>query len=182
MTDREFSLTSGGQPPLASGSSKETAFLHHWDDDIRRAARAAANGNDADEEDLAQVVRMRLLIVNRAFQDAPAAYIRAVITNTLRSVLRYEARRFSTRSPLAEQLNPDFPAPVDDLADAKVRSVAAWVNSLPVRFQAVYRQLYSEGRSQRDAARLMSVSQPRISQLHRQLLEQGRQDLADVAA
>jgi DNA-directed RNA polymerase specialized sigma subunit len=40
--------------------------------------------------------------------------------------------------------------------------------------------LYVEDLTQREAAKLMGVTQPRIAQMHRSLLELGREQLIDL--
>lgn len=160
----------------------EVALLRSWDRDIKRAARAAGNGGGGDEEDLAQQARVRLFMASRAFPNAPAPYIRAVIANAMRSALRNEFRRFSTRSSFAEELDDGLPAPADEPVDERAGVVSAWAARLPIRLREVYRHLYTEERSQREVARLMGVSQPRVAQLHRQLIELGREELAHLLA
>jgi len=169
-------------PPLPPAPFDEAAFLRSWNQDIQRAARAAANGNGSQEEDLGQQARERLLLASRAVPNAPRPYIRVVIANTLRSARRREGRSFSTRSPLAQDLDDDLVAPKDEPADGRAAVVASWAARLPVRLCEVYRHLYVEERSQRETAQLMRVSQPRVAQLHQQLLKRGRGDLAYLAA
>lgn len=60
-------------------------------------------------------------------------------------------------------------------------AVRKWVASLPPRMQRVYALLYVEGVSQREAAVRLGLTQPRISQIHQELLERGRADLAHLA-
>ena len=182
VADREPDLCpENGAPPLLSIPLDDATFLRVWDDDIKRAVRAATNGNSADEEDFAQQIRARLLMVNRAFRDAPTPYIRVVIVNTLRSALRREDRSFSARSRVTQELNDDLEAPTDGPEDGLAAIVSVWVRCLPERLRDVYRYLYAEERSQREAARLMRVSQPRIAQLHQRLIERGREELAHLA-
>lgn len=171
----------GANPPIPSGSS-EAAFLKSWDSDIRRAARAAWRRGVSDREDLAQQVRIRVLVGHRSWPSAGEPYIRTVIANTLRTVRRRESRSLIVRSPLAEKLT-EHPAEATDRGlNDRVAAVSAWVASLPTRLAEIYQHLYVEGRSQRDAARLMRVSQPRIAQLHSQLLARGRRDLEELTA
>ena len=67
MADREPNLCpNGANPLLPLPALDEAAFLRKWDDDIKRAARAAAHGDGAFEDDLAQQVRLRLLTAYRA--------------------------------------------------------------------------------------------------------------------
>jgi RNA polymerase sigma factor (sigma-70 family) len=160
----------------------ETAFLLRWDMDIRRAARARAHGDRTDEDDLAQHARMRLMQVGRVMSKPPTPYVRAVIANAMKSARRRERRSFSTRSPLAREFPDCLAAPAIEVHDGSEARVAAWIQTLPTQLRNVYQHLYTDRRPQREAARLMRMSQPRVTQLHRQLLERGRRDLACLAA
>jgi RNA polymerase sigma factor (sigma-70 family) len=160
----------------------ETALLRAWDPDIKRAARAAWTPGVLDREDLAQQVRLRVLTGHRSHPSAGEPYIRTIISNTLRTARRRESRALSTRSPLACKLTEGMIATHDDPVNERVAVVSAWAVGLPSRLAMVYQHLYVDGRSQRDAARLMGVSQPRIAQLHSQLVARGRHDLERLAA
>lgn len=160
----------------------EISFLSIWDDDIKRAARAAARGHQADSSDLAQQVRTRLVLVYRKWPEAAAPYLRVVIANTIRSALRRESRAFSTRSLLAQEIDDELELFADEPSDGRPDVIVRWVARLPERLRTVYQHLYAEERSQRETALLLNVSQPRVAQLHRQLLELGRQELIRSAA
>jgi RNA polymerase sigma factor (sigma-70 family) len=168
--------------PLHPTRLDETAFLVAWDGDIMRAARCAAKGDPTERQDLTQQVRARVLLAYRQIPDAPVPYIRTVITNTLRSAFRSEARSFTARSPLAEEINDDLAAPTDEGVDERVAAVTVWVARLPAPFREIYQHLYREELSQRAAAKLMHVSQPRVTQLNHQLLELARKELAHLRA
>jgi DNA-directed RNA polymerase specialized sigma24 family protein len=124
---------------------------------------------------------MRLLVVHRRFPDVPRAYLRVVIVNMLRSIRRHVAQRFTAGSPLAQPITEELGALVKDPIDT-VCDVSIWTSRLPRRLRDVYRHIYEEGRSQRDAAKIMRITQPRVAQLHRQLLEKASRDLANMAA
>jgi RNA polymerase sigma factor (sigma-70 family) len=160
----------------------ETSFQIKWDADIRRAALAAARGDSVDADDLAQEVRMRITAAIRTLPGAPTPYIRKVISNTLKSARRRDAHAFTVKSPMAEPVDDDFAAAIVEPDDGRDVIVAAWVGSLPSPMRRIYQHLYAEDLSQREAARLMNLSQPRVAQLHRQLLERGRQQLTRLAA
>jgi len=71
-------------------------------------------------------------------------------------------------------------APSEDLEDPTI-AVARWVAILPDRLRAVYEVLYEQRLTQRQAAAIMRVTQPRIAQLHKAILRRGRAELAEVA-
>jgi DNA-directed RNA polymerase specialized sigma subunit len=53
---------------------------------------------------------------------------------------------------------------------------------MPARLRAVFKLLYGSGYTQREPSSVLGLSQPRITQLHQELLQRGRLDLAAVAA
>jgi RNA polymerase sigma factor (sigma-70 family) len=183
VADREPNLCpNGANPLLPLPALDEAAFLRKWDDDIKRAARAAAHGDGAFEDDLAQQVRLRLLTAYRARPNTSTPYVRAIIANTIRSALRRDGRSFTTRSRMAQELTEDIEAPTDEPEDGDQAVVTAWAMQLPARLRGVYHHLYAGDRSQRQVALLMRMSQPRVAQLHQQLLQRGREELAYLAA
>lgn len=156
----------------------EVAVLEHWDRDIRRAARWRANrqilaGTQAD--DLAQEARIRVLRVARAYPHAPSHYIRVVIANAVRGAANID-RRFSVHSPEVEYVVDE--SQVEPTDDIEVADVTRWVGSLPSNLKEIYALIYLEGRTQREAAKLLGVSQPRVAQLHKELVEKTRKALA----
>ena len=72
--------------------------------------------------------------------------------------------------------------PIVEPPNVLIQSVRRWAVDLPTRLARLYQLLYVEGATQREAARQMRLSQPRVAQLHRQLLDAGRRDLASLAA
>jgi RNA polymerase sigma factor (sigma-70 family) len=160
----------------------ETNIQTFWNLDIKRAALAAARGNHADAEDYAQQARLRVMMANRAMPDAPISYIRVVVSNTMKSARRPGAHRFSANSALAEQVDENLPAASSDDNEDRNTAVADWTGTLPASLLQIYRHLYVEERSQRETAGLMKMSQPRVAQLHRQLIERGRNELTHLAA
>ncbi len=61
-------------------------------------------------------------------------------------------------------------------------TVGAWVAGLSPSLKVLHELLYVQECTQREAASIMKISQPRVAQLHRDLLEEGRRNLADLAA
>jgi len=159
----------------------ETNIQNSWNDDIKRAAFAAANGNYADAQDYAQEARLRLMNANRSMPDASEPYIRVVISNSMKSARRSNACRFSTASPMADPVD-DLPAAATDDIENRISAVTVWTMGLPAPLERIYRLLYVEERSQRETAALMKISQPRVAQLHRRLIELGRTQLVELAA
>lgn len=162
--------------------NSEQLTLLTWDADIRRAARTRARGRRnahvlADE--LAQAARLRVLAAVRQRGDLPQAYLRTVIANAVATPLtRDRALEMADQVPL-DLVDEEAAGPADHLA---VEAVQQWLPNLPAPLQRVYHLLFVEGHSQREAALLMQVSQPRIAQMLRALLERGSTGLASIAA
>jgi RNA polymerase sigma factor (sigma-70 family) len=165
----------------AAGSSPSTydGELAGWDCDIKRAARHRARLLDceADAEDFAQEARIRLLLVTRRLGPRPEGYSRTVIANAIRATARRE-RAQGNRVPLEEDI-PSVGASPEDVYG--IRAVTRWVERLPSSLNAIYRVLYRDQRSQRQAGRILGISQPRVAQLHRELLDRGRVELRHVS-
>jgi DNA-directed RNA polymerase specialized sigma24 family protein len=154
-------------------------FLHTWDEDIRRASRAAARrlgGTAEDAEDFAQEVRIRLFPIAALPQAAAPRYVRKLVANAVKtSVSRTDTTVFEDIDETAEQLMVEPP-------DPRIADVAAWVATRTFPLRAIYQHLYVEGLTQRETARVMRISQPRVAQLHQRLLDVGRVDLQHLAA
>jgi len=98
--------------------------------------------------------------------------------------LRYRERWIVGGSLNVEPLDPSHEnaLPYEALnTDAFARNeVARWTKNISKRLRIVYRGLYRLGMSQRRLARRMRVSQPRVAQLHAELLRAGRRGLAHL--
>jgi RNA polymerase sigma factor (sigma-70 family) len=162
----------------APASIDETTILDKWSRHIARVAGAVARSSHVDSRDLAQDAGLRLLTVIRAFPEAPDQYIATVIVNAIRTANRRESRYRGDSFDDEQELNTQ----ADTVDLSRALDVSAWVTCQPVRLQRVYRHVYFEGRSQRETSQMMKVSQPRVAQLHRQLLTSGRTALAHLAA
>jgi RNA polymerase sigma factor (sigma-70 family) len=123
----------------------------------------------AEEEDLVQETLIRLLLLYRRKPTAPAPYIRTLIANRLRTAVRREAGTSYTLTTLAEEVTCRQGARHPDLW-----YVTAWAANLPKQLRAIYLHLYVNESTQRETARAMNISQPRVAQLHRMLLERAR--------
>lgn len=171
--------------PRHPACNPETQILHTSERDILRAARARArnwrNPEDTADE-LAQAARLRVWDLVRKTGTVPGvAYLRKVIANAVRTPLAGDPVLEA-----ASDIDSDDSEAIDGrleqsdpLADDAVR---AWIDTLPPPLQRVYHLLFVKECSQREAATILGVSQPRIAQMHRTLLERGRRDLRQLAA
>jgi len=164
---------------LTTRTQRERADVCRWDRAICAAARRRKwlVGRDTEGCDLAQEARVRVLVVSRNNRLISGPYMRRVIANAvLRAALRARPRAW------LQELNDDLQAASADSGDGHSREeVRRWANELPRRFQDIYRVLYLEGRTQREAAAILGISQPRVAQLHQSLLERGRVELPHLA-
>ena len=164
--------------PFPSSTSTDQ-FFSFWDHDVRQASRAAARrigGNREDAEDFAQEARIRLFRIVGRPQASAARYIRKVVANAIKTAVdRTDKTTFEEINEETERIPVDPP-------DSRIAEVAAWVQTMPPQLRAVYHHLYVDGRTQREAAQVMGVTQPRVAQLHGQLLEAGRRELHHLAA
>ncbi len=170
---------------FALNGTAEIASLKRWDTYIRRTAHLASLNLEAfhvDEDDLAQEIRIRLV---RALciggGRLPDAYVRRVIRNATRTALRDS--RAAVSNGLAHRMPvEDLPAP-QDFRDSQIEGlVRLWVVVLPVHLQRLYKMLYVGGLTQREAATILGVTQPRVAQLHRDLLTRARENLQHLVA
>jgi RNA polymerase sigma factor (sigma-70 family) len=162
-------------------ADQTSAFVRRWDPEILRAARRQAKlgASLADADDFAQEARIRLARIQPRRGDAPAPYLRKVIANAVLAAAQ-PRRVTAPTGPLdAEAENLATETPESDLC--AIRAVSAWVRELPARLQDIYRLLYCEERSQSEAAGILGVSQPRVAQLHRLLLTEGRKRFDSLA-
>ena len=154
------------------------ALIGAWDAPIRViASRHAPRRSDTD--DLRQAGRVAVYwsaLRYKASVGVPFSHYakRAIKNRITREAARLVGRRRS-EVPL-DEVPGDQPA-VMPVPDPRLELVREWTRNLPHPHAAVYRLLYVEGLSQRSAAVELGVSQPRVSQMHKSLLDFGRAEL-----
>src|SRR5262249_18384728 len=173
--------------PVLQNPDAEEEFLQKWNSEIDRAVRHrtwVSKWGFGDIEDFKQEVRIRLLVLYRArLHNITENYVRKVIKNAISNALRDEAHKLPLSSPQVFPLSPD--RQTEEMADSVAhresaetllqrKSLLAWVGTLPGRIQKVYELLYQLGCSQLEAAQALGISQPRIVQLHKRLIEAAR--------
>lgn len=171
-------------PPAHSNSDAENGAIEGWDDDIVRASRASVRKrglkpDDPFADDVAQNLRLAVMLAIRKTGINDERYLRRVISNSAKNSARQTQVASLEVSDDTLALLPLEPTARDVLAERRVRQ---WIGYQPSQFQALFDLLYREDLSQRDAAMRLGVSQPRVAQLHRQLLERGKGELRDLAA
>lgn len=161
----------------------EDLILRAWESDIVRAARVRARKRGHDHyaaDEWAQAARLRVWRQVRKSGSEPGIGL-------MRKLIAY-----GVRTPLDSDVVLEAAIDIDetDVVDSSqqrpdefaVDEVRQWLRTLPVPLQRVYQLLFVNEYSQREAAAILGVSQPRIAQLHRALIERGNRDLQQLAA
>ncbi|MBA2670414.1 MAG: sigma-70 family RNA polymerase sigma factor [Gemmatimonadetes bacterium] len=172
-------------PTFTASQCAIESLLKIWDEDIVRAARSVVarerSLSDDAADECAQAARVALArIAHRADKVGPS-YLRRVIQNAVRDEARRERRTYGGIPMDKTTAEVAAEAAAEDPDDA-ISRVIQWTAALPDRLQEVYDLLYVRGYSQRAAAAVMNVSQPRVAQLHRDLLARGKAELSLWAA
>jgi RNA polymerase sigma factor (sigma-70 family) len=130
-------------------------------------------------EDFAQEARVRLLTVLRGQRGAaPEPYIRSVVVNAIRTARRSQARHSGREVALEE--TSEMPSAEGSQGGTDLfatNAVKRFIRPLPDKLRALYQLVYVLGWTQREAAKELRVTQPRVAQLHAELLQRGRREL-----
>lgn len=166
--------------PVTSSEDAGTT-LTAWDPYIKKTARAAAqsvgaSGDDADE--FAQAARIALWRAIENGAPAEVSYRKSIIKNAMRSAIRRERGAFRSLSTSRDELDEALLRGRDD--EALVSRVSEWARTLPNSLKNIYELLYVQGYTQRDVARKLRVTQPRIAQLHAELKARACQEFLGV--
>lgn len=154
-------------------------LIAEWDSQIKAVASRYSRCK-ADRDDIAQHARLALL--KAAAKHDPTCgtpfshYAGVAIRNAAKDFARGTKRRrakWRDDHEIVEPLSPSTPA-VDHLA------ITEWLAALPTPLRRVHQALYQLGHTQREAACLLGISQPRVAVLHRKLIDQGRVALAGL--
>jgi RNA polymerase sigma factor (sigma-70 family) len=151
--------------------------LRRWNREIESVARAIAHGHGGsldDAEDFAQAARISLARAARDRRPAAEPYRRKLIKHAAMSAARKERTRFRGLSNNRADLEDNLEVRRIGSAEAEV---VDWITTLPSRLKGVYELLYERGYTQREAAEMLHVSQPRVAQLHNELIRRGREEL-----
>lgn len=177
--------------PLARASLPELSI--EWGKEIRSRAESISKNSLVAlldfADDLEQVGLIAFWRACRTFDPGRGVpfehYARTVIHRAMTSEVRKTKHHTAAGRALwidDPDLDPGILPPATDPGSrhhqqAARERVRRWVSKGPPRLREVFGLLYAEGLSQREAAVLMGVTQPRISQLHRDLLRRGQAEL-----
>lgn len=162
------------QSQLKLNDLDEGEFIQLWDEDIKRAAKSTARAFRLDPDlaqDLAQEGRIRLIHLFRFRFPLESSYVRSTLKNAL---LKAAKRELAARKPTANILqdcppandNTEISSPEDST------NLRIDISSLSPRFIRIYDLLYRQECTQQEVANILGVSQPRVSQLRRDLLKE----------
>ena len=146
----------------------------------KASARISFGLKTSDKDDLAQEARLRLFQTFQRRPEKDLPYFKRTAVNAMLDVYSSEKSNQLESWELDETsgIISDFTdaATVTDELSMRV-SVQNWIIQLPIRLQQVYKLLYIEDYTQREAAAKLGISQPRVAHLHEQLKERGREEL-----
>jgi RNA polymerase sigma factor (sigma-70 family) len=161
--------------------------------DLRHSALSCVAGSalsTSDVDDLIQEAWITVIRVESRYPDTSPSQrkriARRAVTNRLRDASRLARRRAAREETtdherlglLADRASPfsfpsQLPSPLHYIISAELRNeVARALQNIPARLRDVYRTLYEEGMSQKEAAGVLGISQPRVAQLHRRLRDE----------
>ena len=154
-------------------------LLDGWENVVQASALSKTRCL-ASRDDIAQAGRLAVLRAVRLFYGRRGDFnhyvSRAISNGTRRETVKLaSARRFER--PL--ELALDRPTRGNHEASHCVRD---WLCTLPRLMQRVFVLLYRRVMTQRQASARLGISQPRISQINRELVERGRRELAGLGA
>lgn len=165
--------------PSLTSSCADAAqeLVREWNPRIE-AAVARRIRCHADREDAAQRARLALINAAAAY-DASCGkpfenYAATCIANAVRDFAREGRRRnarFRTDLELPDTESRDVP-PIDRIM------VMEFVSRLPDQSRRVYEAIYEMGYTHSEAAKMLGVSRPRVSDVHRRLLNQATAAMA----
>jgi len=167
---------------IATGSSVEfDAILAKWKPEIEKIARSHV-GRRSDLDDLRQAGRLALhgaALKYDADRGPFSHFARRVIKRRVQGeAARLDGQRYG------EVAIADNPLAIEAMTDCSRTAAVEVTDALalfPLSHREVYRLLYIEGMTQRRAAHRLGVSQPRVAQLHRMLLDASRRLLRESA-
>jgi DNA-directed RNA polymerase specialized sigma24 family protein len=169
--------------------TRVTRAVLHWSDYAQRRAARRVRQLDVGNvviDDLAQDARVRLALVASTQGELPDAHARQLIDSAIADALRTARRRFGPTSPGRRSLDRADFALADDAANDRdlfaITRIRAWSRALPPSLARVYRSLYVEGLSHREAARTLGVTHQRVAALNVELIARARRELALRAA
>lgn len=152
-------------------------LLAEWEGRIQEMAKRRTRCR-ATRDDAAQAGRLALLAAAARFDPSIGKpfphYASAAIRNGISKSIQRTQRSLSLRDH-----GGVAPTAVSFTAQV-IPMVRDWLATLPKVLVDVFLAIYEQGCTQREAARRLGVSQPRVAALHRKLLDHGREEFVAV--
>jgi len=165
----------------APSSRDSNALLLEWQTILERLARRKTNCL-ATADDLMQAGRAALLRADRSFKTGRRASFETYASVAIKNAMKRELRRVRGNKTLREKLtSSDTSLTTQACPNTLIRvptlvttALNQWVASLPRFLAEIFEAIYELRLSQRQVAVRLGVSQPRVQQLHRQLIQLAR--------
>jgi RNA polymerase sigma factor (sigma-70 family) len=145
-------------------------LIESWETPVTVIATGYASRH-ADMDDLVQVgllaVFQSALNYDSLFEVPFGNYTKRAIKNCVMKEAARLAHQRWCEVPLVEK------------ATKRADRIKEFVRELPEPHATIFRLLYTEGMKQREAAKHLKVTQPRVAQMHRSLLDFVRASLAE---
>ena len=161
----------------AHSPTPDGALVARWEGYVTRVAASFTCSGALDADDLAQEARVRLLLLGRRGVERPPEYIKSLIFNAMKTAVTREKGVIGSGSPHVDELDDDALPHDREPPPEPNEPIHRWTRLLPDRPRRLYELVYERGMSQRAAAKALRVSQPRVAQLHRALLEKARTEV-----
>lgn len=150
----------------------EARFLHSCEEDVKRLATYWTKRlrlPEVDADDLQQDIQIQLLCLFRSELRPDEVAFKKLIPRLTFNKARAYSRARSRYEHLAIEPREERES-LQSLDPIFSKAVARVVHDLPMNLWRVYDLIYRQGLSQSQAATLLSISQPRVSQLNQALL------------
>jgi RNA polymerase sigma factor (sigma-70 family) len=162
-------------------------LLTQWNGYLTASVQKYAGKSSELTDLLGQVGRIALWRATLVFSSEAGHSFENFARRVIKNAMIQELRDIKgTRSKVWQQVTEvpeilsDDPDPYTRLEQrAIIDRISSWTESLPETLKKLYLLLYHVELPQSAAARLLGVSQPRVSQLHRQILTLGRRQLTN---
>ena len=175
---------------VAGAPAEFSALLRSFEPHLRATAfHSLRSGIDLDDlEQAGRIALWRSTAKPDARRGIFINYARRAVKNAIRSEVRCARPVSDAGEPRMQPIGDatedleDHRDRLDSLDFFAILRVRRWLETLPLTLRNLFALIYRNGLSQRDAARILQVSQPRVAQLHTELLRRGREALAELAA
>jgi RNA polymerase sigma factor (sigma-70 family) len=148
------------------------ALVDDWEPVVAETAKRRARC-PATREAISQAGRQAVIDAAIRFQPDLGSPFTHYATKAIANETRKAAMRVqSPTTDIALEAVPSIP--VDSGSPVRRLAIREWLNACPRLLQKVFVALYRRGYNQRETARRLGVSQPRVTKLHSRLIQEAR--------